>query len=289
VPGPIGVLAVGGHESANGRALTIPGVRPTACGRELYRAVHERVRAGYERICVVPMTLGRDAELIADTARTLAALGPAERARVVLTAPFGTARHLTGWLRAAANRMPSDAALLVTAPAGDVYDDAELYRIARLVRQYGRHTLVEVALADGDPDLAHGVERCRALGAHRVVVLPASFVVPSTARIDCVPATALLTPSAVAEVVAARVAAAVEHVRAYGDDGVAAGLVAAADHGTGHSHAAAAGHDHGSGGRHPDHGDEPAHEHTRAHAHAHGLASADSRPASAPSLHFPVS
>nr|WP_237535812.1 cobalamin biosynthesis protein CbiX [Streptomyces sp. SID3343] len=254
--------------------MSIPGGRPVACGRELYRAVHERVRAGYEQICVVPMTLGRDAELVADTARTLAALGPAERTRVVQAAPFGTARHLTGWLRAAANRVPLDAALVVAAPAGDVYDDAELYRIARLVRQHGRHRLVEVALTDGDPDLAHGVERCRVLGARRVVVLPASFVVPSTARIDCAPATALLTPSAVAEVVAARVADAVERRRAHGDDGVAAGLVAAADHGTGHSHA-------------PDAGGHSHHDHD--HAHAHDVPSAVLRSASFPSLGSPVS
>lgn len=91
------------------------------------------------------MTLGRDPELVADTARTLRAVPAAERGTTVLAEPFGTAQHLTGWLRAAAGRVPESCALLLTAPSGDPFEDAELYRIAALVRRYGRRGLVEVA------------------------------------------------------------------------------------------------------------------------------------------------
>lgn len=63
----------------------------------------------------------------------------------MLAEPFGTSQHLVAWLRAAAGRVPETSALLVTAPSGDPFEDAELYRIAALVRRYGRSGLVEVA------------------------------------------------------------------------------------------------------------------------------------------------
>jgi len=246
------VIAVGGHESAYGAALpglVGPDVDSVACGRQLLRTTRELLRSTVGSVCVVPMTVGRDPGLIADTARTLLALPPTDRTRVVLSEPFGTAQHLIGWLRAAAKLVPDDAALLVTAPAGDAYDDAELFRIARLVWQYGPHRVVEPALIGGDPDPAAGVERCRVLGAPRVMTLSASFVPPQPA--DTVP---LLSVPAIAGVLAARVSDAIRRA-AHGDDGLSTGLIAADHHGTAHSHA------HGSTHGHP-HSDAPDHAHS---------------------------
>lgn len=260
---PTRVVAVGGHESDDGRALHGlfgPETVPAAGGRELFRCVR-RLRGRAESVCVVPMTLGRDAELVADAARTLRALSTEERSRTVLAGPFGTAGHLVGWLRAAAARVPDEAALLVTAPSGDPFDDADLYRIARLVRQYGRHRDVEVALVGGDPGPAEAVRRCRTLGAQRVFLLPAAFTaVPAQNLPGAESAGPLLTPSAAGAVLDARVREAWERRDAYGDDGIAAGLTAAHDHGLGHSHG------HG--------GEEHGHEHAGGRTHSHGAARA---------------
>lgn len=291
VAGRSAVVLVGGHESAGGRALRglpLPDVTVVRDGRELYRAV-AGLRDRADVVHVVPMTLGRDAGLVADAARTLLALPPRPAAPgglsahgprvagsaprpapVLLARPFGTAQHLVGWLRAAANRVPAEEALLVTAPAGDPFDDAELYRIARLVRQYGRHRTVEVALTGGDPGPAEGVERCRRLGAGHVTVLPAAFTVPDLPSGPVASTGPLLSPAAVAGVVGARVREAGARWDEHGDDGVAAGLSAAHDHGHNHSHAPGEGHDH-----HDDHGQGHGHAHPRgpapgrAHAPAH--------------------
>ncbi|MFI6587226.1 sirohydrochlorin chelatase [Embleya sp. NPDC050493] len=216
----VAVVVVGGHESANGAALPGlfgPEVTSAACGRQLHRAVGAVLRAGADRVCVVPITVGRDPGLAADAARTLLALPAADRARVLLSRPFAGTEELTGWLTAAAARVPERAALLVAAPAGDAHEDAELYRIARLVWQHGPHRIVEVALIGGDPDLGRALERCRVLGAARTVALPASFVLPA------VPGVApLLSRPAAAGVLAARVGSAVERLRVHGDDGLAA-------------------------------------------------------------------
>ncbi|MFF8594886.1 sirohydrochlorin chelatase [Streptomyces sp. NPDC015220] len=244
------VVAVGGHESDGGRALRgllDPQVPCVAGGRELLRRVGA-LRARGEPVCVVPMTLGRDPELIADAARTLLALSSEQRARTVLAEPFGTADHLIGWLRAAATRVAGDKALLLTAPTGGPYADAELFRIARLVRQYGRHRTVEVALIGGDPDPAEGVRRCRALGERNVVLLPAAWVTPPVPDPEhCAPGGPLLAAAAVAGVIDARVRQAWERHGRLGDDGLSRAIAAAHGHGHAHSHE-------------PDH---------RAHDHAH--------------------
>ncbi|MFB6506759.1 MULTISPECIES: sirohydrochlorin chelatase [unclassified Streptomyces] len=257
------VIAVCGHEAAYGDALhglVDPGVTVVPNGRELFRAVAAPGRRD-EECCVVPMTLGRDPELVADAARTLRALPAAVRARTVLAEPFGTSRHLTGWLRAAAGRAPDTAALLITAPSGDPFEDAELYRVAGLVRRHGSHDLVEVAFAGGDPDPAEGVRRCALLGARQVVLLPAAFARPTVpdapgVRVGC--AGPLLAPAALARVLAERVADA-RRRGGHGDDGIAAGLTAAADHGHSHTHPPGAAHHHGHG-----------HPHPHPHPHVHG-------------------
>lgn len=262
------VVAVCGHESEGGRALRDlvgPRVSCVSGGRELLRRVRASRSRG-EDVCVVPMTLGRDPELVADAARTLLGLTPEERAGTVLAEPFGTAEHLVGWLRAAASRVPEDRALLVTAPSGDPFVDADLFRIARLVRQYGRHPTVEVALTGGDPDPAEGVRRCRALGAERVVLLPAAWAVPRVPDAGyCEPGGPLLTAPATAGVLDARVDAAWHRYDRHGDDGLPRGLSAAHDHGHSHSH--------GPGGHHHG-GHSHSHSHRHSHSHGHGAAGA---------------
>ncbi|WP_406012249.1 cobalamin biosynthesis protein CbiX [Streptomyces sp. NBC_00984] len=258
------VIAVCGHEAAYGEALhglLDPEVTVVPNGRALYRTVAALSRRG-EQSCVVPMTLGRDPELVADAARTLRALPAAERAATVLAEPFGTSQHLTAWLRAAAGRAPDNSALLVTAPAGDPFEDAELYRVASLVRRYGSHDLVEVAFTGGDPDPAEGVRRCRLLGARHVVLLPAAFArpeVPDVPGVRVESAGPLIAPAALARVLAERVADARRHRGEHGDDGIAAGLTAADNHGHSHSHPPGGGHDHGHG-----------HPHPHRHPHVHG-------------------
>ncbi|MEU9560680.1 cobalamin biosynthesis protein CbiX [Streptomyces sp. NPDC048161] len=258
------VIAVCGHEAAFGEALrgrVGPEVTVVPDGRELFRTVAGLSRRG-EESCVVPMTLGRDPELVADTARTLRALPAADRARTVLAEPFGTSGHLTAWLRAAAGRAPDTAALLVTAPAGDPFEDAELYRVASLVRRYGGHDLVEVAFTGGDPDPAEGVRRCRLLGARHVVLLPAAFAEPQAPDVPGIrveSAGPLIVPAALARVLAERVADARRHRSERGDDGIAAGLTAAENHGHSHTHPPGEGHGHGHG-----------HLHTHRHPHVHG-------------------
>ncbi|MFF1924168.1 sirohydrochlorin chelatase [Streptomyces sp. NPDC058221] len=267
-----GVIAVCGHEAAYGRALeglVDPEVAVVPNGRELFRSISARLRRGEETV-VVPMTLGRDPELVADTARTLRAVPGGERAPTVLAEPFGTAQHLVGWLRAAAGRVPEASALLVTAPSGDPFEDAELYRIAALVRRYGRHALVEVAFTGGDPGPAEGVRRCRLLGAERVMLLPAGFALPEEPEVtggDPLPvdrAGPLVSASSLRRVLAERVADARRRWREHGDDGIAAGLTAAENHGHSHTHPPGEGHDHG----HP-------HDHGTGHTHTHPHPSAD--------------
>ncbi|GAB2694935.1 hypothetical protein GCM10010442_10700 [Kitasatospora kifunensis] len=244
-------VLVGGHESGGAERLRPlvegkPGWRAVGPGRELVSAVATALAESDRPVCVIPMTLGRNPRLIADTARTLRWLSaPANSGRLALTDPFGGPEHLIGWLRGGTGRAlaPTDegtarpaepAAVLLTAPAAGPFEDAELFRIARLVRQYRTHRWVEVAFESGDPSIAEGVERCRLLGARRVVLLPAAFgaalLVPGAE--DGGP---LLSGHAVAGVLRARVAAAVQRLH-HGVDGIAAGLVAEHGHGFPHSH-----------------------------------------------------
>ncbi|MFH9348961.1 sirohydrochlorin chelatase [Kitasatospora sp. NPDC017646] len=281
-PQPAAVVLAGGHESGGGRDLAAlvdrdrageapagrgPVVHAAApAGRPLTEAVRSALAAGDAPVCVVPMTLGRDPKLVADTARALRWLAAGEgRGRLALTAPFGAAEHLIGWLRAAAVSAGSGDAVLVTAPAAGPFEDAELFRIARLVRQYGRHRLVEVAFAGGDPAPAEGAERCRLLGADRITVVPASFgpALPAGLRGlrgDLRDGGPLLRPSAIAGVIAARTSAAL-HLLGHGEDGILAGLDAEHGHGYAHSHGPGEDHHHGH------------HPHSSNHSHSHTPAS----------------
>ncbi|MER7668346.1 cobalamin biosynthesis protein CbiX [Kitasatospora sp. NPDC096128] len=292
------VVLAGGHESDGGRDLAalvgrVPAApeyvvhAAAAAGRPLAEAVRSALGAGDAPVCVVPMTLGRDPGLIADTARALRWLAAGEgRGRLALTAPFGATEHLIGWLRAAAATAGSADALLVTAPAAGPFEDAELFRIARLVRQYGRHQRVEVAFIGGDPDPAEGVRRCRLLGADRVTAVPASFgpalpggpaagpsvgpsVGPTTGGEDVRDGGPLLRPSAIAGVVAARTAAAL-HLLGHGEDGILAGLDAEHGHGYAHSHGPGEQqHSHGPGGTPPSDPRTPTDQQQHQHRHQH--------------------
>ncbi|MFF2728481.1 cobalamin biosynthesis protein CbiX [Streptomyces sp. NPDC058008] len=266
------VIAVCGHESGYGEALRDlagPGVLVVPGGRELIRGLGRLRRSG-EEACVVPMTLGRDPELVADTARTLRALPPAARPGTLLAEPFGTSQHLIAWLRAAAARTPGASALLVTAPAAGPFDDAELYRVASLVHRYGGHPMVEVAFTGGTPDPAEGIRRCRLLGADRVTLLPAAFglpEVPRAAGARVAAAGPLLPPAALARVLAERVSDARRRWSGRHDDGIAAGLTAADGHGHSHTHPPGEGHGH-SHTHPPGHG----HSHAPGEGHDHGHA-----------------
>ncbi|MFJ2092880.1 sirohydrochlorin chelatase [Streptomyces sp. NPDC087901] len=280
---PVAVIAVCGHEAAYGRALDgvlDAGVSVVSSGRELFRSIAEHGRRGVETV-VVPMTLGRDPELVADAARTLRAVPAGERGTTVLAEPFGTAQHLVAWLRAAAGKVPETSALLVTAPSGDPFEDAELYRIAALVRRYGRDGLVEVAFTGGDPDPAEGIRRCRLLGAQRVALFPAAFAlpdVPAAAAEATVPVDRmgpLIPASALRRVLGERIADARRRLREHGDDGVAAGLTAAENHGHSHTHPPGEGHDHHHD---PGHQHEHGHHHDPGHEHGPGLLHTHHRP-----------
>ncbi|MEZ0088993.1 sirohydrochlorin chelatase [Streptacidiphilus sp. EB129] len=240
------VVLVGGHESADGRNLRAwaDEGRAVAAGQPLVRAVEEAL-AGPGPVCVVPMSLGRDPHLLADTARTLAWLARSvPPGRIALADPFGTTEHLIGYLRAAAvrNSAADSTALLLTGPAADRDADAELFRIARLVYQYGRHRWVEVAFDGGDPEPGQGVDRCRRLGARRVVAVPATFAPAAVPGAE--DGGPLLSGPAVAGVIRARTRDAL-HRLGHGTDGIADAL---------HRYGDAHGHTHG-----PSH--DPSHSH----------------------------
>lgn len=257
------VILAGGHEGGSAAGAVHP-------GRPLAEAVRAALAVSPEPVCVVPMTLGRDPGLIADCARALRWLSREEGpGRLVLAPPFATADHLTAWLRTAAlkavREAPDTSAVLVTAPAAGPFQDADLFRVARLVRQYGHHRWVEVAFDGGDPDLAEGAERCRRLGAGHIALIRAAFAPPAGLPAGVLDTGPLLSEAAIAQVVRARTQEAL-HLLAHGRDGVAEGLDAEHGHGYAHSHGPGGDHDHG----HTDSDSDADADHTDGHTHAHG-------------------
>lgn len=241
---PEALVLVGGHESRDGEALAAlaawpellgqPPLRVTAAGRPLAAAIGQTAgtRGFRGPVVVVPMTLGRDPRLVSDTARTVRWVARNRPVgAIALAEPFGTPDHLVSWLRAAGRKVPDDEAILITAAAADPFDDAELHRIAALVRVFGSHRLVEVALlTPGDHALRDGLERCRRLGAQRTAIVPAGFGSVAGASAP------LLAPVAVASVISARVAKACRRLAEDGEDGVRAALATDHDHGFAHAH-----------------------------------------------------
>lgn len=248
------VLALG-PESEQMPDLGIPAARP---GRDLADLVEQQSRrpggpdsAGEGAgVVVVPMTFGRAPAMVADCSRTLRDVrGSTDRARLVpgrvaLAAPLGDATMLVTRLRAVIRRHGAVCSALLVSRAIDPFADAELYRLARLARQYGQPGLVEVAFHGGDepdPDLAEGLERVRALGGRRPVLVSATLAAAPVTGLE-LPGEGehLFGPAVLRSVIDTRVREAV-HRLDHGDDGIDAALDAEDGHGYAHSHVAADG------------------------------------------------
>lgn len=257
-------ILVGGHESAGGGDLValldaLPGAIVTPPGRALHDVVAGLLASGEGSAVVLPMTWGRDPGMVADSAKTLSWLARGGGAgRVALCADFGTADHLVSWLRRAATHTARDrpgAGLVLAAPAGNPFDDADLHRLAHLVRTHGAGVAVEVACLAAPADLADAVRRARLLGSDDVVVVPAGFARTAPVGLPTPHASffgPLLSVQAVLDVVRRRVRDA-EHDLGHGRDGIATGLLADHGHGYAHSHALEgdAGHAHAHPHAHP--------------------------------------
>lgn len=244
-PATARIVAALGPEAEQMPDLGIPSAAP---GRGLSDLVSAEGQAG-DLVVVVPMTFGRAPTVIADCARTLRDVrGRTGGARVALAAPLGDATMLVTRLRAVIRRHElGDAAVdsvLVVSPAIDPFADAELFRLARLARQYGRPGLVEVAFHGGtepDPDLAGGLARLDALGSGRPMVVSATLApAPVTGRDLPGEGEYLLGPAVLRSVIDTRVREAV-HRLDHGRDGIDAALDAEDGHGYAHSHVAADG------------------------------------------------
>ncbi|MFN3338486.1 MAG: hypothetical protein ACK40Z_02180 [Dietzia sp.] len=245
-PATARIVAALGPESEQMPDLGIPSAAP---GRGLSDLVTAEGESG-DLVVVVPMTFGRAPAVIADCARTLRDVrGRADGAPLALAAPLGDATMLVTRLRAAIRRHHSgDTAgaesVLVVSPAIDPFADAELFRLARLARQYGRPGLVEVAFHGGsepDPDLAGGLARLDALDGGRPLLVSATLApAPVTGRDLPGEGEYLLGPAVLRSVVDTRVREAV-HRLDHGRDGIDAALDAEDGHGYAHSHVAADG------------------------------------------------
>ncbi len=225
------ILPVGGHESRTGEGLDVPGGSALSAmagigalsdsGRGLSTALRVRRRA-----VAVPMTLGRDPGLASAAAQTLAwAAHDRTPGDLLLAGPLGTLTHLVGWIRAAVTRVLRrgnfQGAVLLVAPAAGPEADAELFKVARLVWQYLPVRWVEVALADGEPGVGEGVERCHRLGADEVTLVPASLVPPPPCPGATRAAEPLLGPAALATLIRERAAEAERRWERDGDEGLA--------------------------------------------------------------------
>ncbi|MDX2358484.1 hypothetical protein [Dietzia sp. PP-33] len=252
-PATARIVAALGPESEDMPDLGIPSAPP---GRGLSDLVAAQ-GAGGDLVVVVPMTFGRAPAVIADSARTLRDVrGRADGARLALAAPLGDATMLVTRLRAAIRRHPEAASVLVVSPAIDPFADAELFRLARLARQYGHPGLVEVAFHGGsepDPDLAGGLARLDALGGGRPLLVPATLApAPVTGRDLPGEGEHLLGPAVLRSIIDTRVREAVhrwDHGAhgpdgpdgPDGSDGIDPALDAEDGHGYAHSHVAADG------------------------------------------------
>lgn len=266
---PATLVLVGGHESADGADLAfltevLPGVVITAPGHRLHRVTSLAIAETDKPIVVLPITFGRNPTLVADTAKTLSWLSRGSSGRIALANDFGTIDHLTAWLRTAATavrRASPGSAILITAPAANPFDDAELFRIAHLVRTHGAGNEVEVGVVRDDQDVALAIDRLRRLGSDEIVVVPASFQRRSTVTFgerEFAHARfygPLMTEQSVLRVIRDRRDEAI-HRLDHGQNGIDVGLQADHGHGYAHSHAfeAGQGHPHIHGGHEHEHG-----------------------------------
>ncbi len=243
----VNVILVCGHECPDPAYLQTvsPDWTVVAGGRALTAAIDTARAASTDPVCVVPMTLGRDSGLVADAARASSwARRESNSPPLVLSSPLGTADHLSDGC--AAGPRPRRRTRCWSSHDRLPFEDAELFRIARLVRQFGPSALVEVALSGGDPDLDDGIDRCRRLGARQIAVLPAWLGSGPALPSGVADGGPLLTGAALRELVEARVADAL-HDLAHGHDGIADGLSAEHGHGFAHGHGPGGSHGHGHG------------------------------------------
>ena len=256
------IVLVGGHESRDGADLAslITADRSMVAagtGRGLTQSVESALDAG-ESVTVLPMTFGRDPVLVAETAKALHWIRKRRTGRILLAPQFGTTDHLIALLRGAGIRLQRQrpgAALVIAADASDNFNDAELHRVAHLVRADSSVPEVTVALLrPGRDTLGDIADRLSRLGHTVSGVAPAGFAAATElpaadghAMTWCGP---LMRDNAVRRVIAERVMAA-HHAHRHGDDGIAAALGADHEHGYAHSHDDVAGHGHGHGHSHP--------------------------------------
>lgn len=271
------VVLVGGHESAEGADLrylsdALPSAVVSPAGRPLNNVVNRLIARNDEPIVVVPMSLGRDPTFVADTAKTLKWLASGHPGRLALADAFGTLDHLTAWLRTAALEVRStapDAVVVIAADSANPFDDAELFRIAHLVRIHGAGNAVEVGIDDERGGMDAAFERVRRLGFTEAVVVPAGFqreprsTMPSPKGVSVRFSGPLMSESAVLRVIRQRTTDALHNLR-HGDSGIEAGLMADHGHGYAHSHAFD-----GTSTGHDQHGHDQ-HSHGHGHGHSHG-------------------
>ncbi|AWB86143.1 hypothetical protein [Mycetocola zhujimingii] len=268
------VVLVGGHESHHGADIRylqddLDRTTVSPAGRPLHNTVKRLLASSGEPVVVVPMTFGRDPSFVADVAKTLKWLSAGIEApaaavpRVALAPDFGTLDHLTAWLRTAATQVRQsnpEAAVLISAASANPFDDAEVFRIAHLVRTHGAGNEVEVAIDDGRGGPA-AVDKLKRLGFNEIVVVPAGFQRSPAGSWDNDADAGvrfygpIMSERAVTLVVHQRVADAL-HSLGHGNDGIDAGLMADHGHGYAHSHAFEE-HEHG-------------HDHGHPHTHSHG-------------------
>jgi sirohydrochlorin cobaltochelatase len=243
------LVLVGGHESSFRASLPeLPEypapVVTSAAGRPLHQVVSWLLTSTSGPVVVVPMTFGRDPRMVADVAKTLSWLSTHGEPRVALAPPFGTLDHLTAWLRRAATQVRAEspeAAVVLTADMANPFDDAELHRVAHLVRAFGAGNEIDVALV-GDRGTTPTAERLGRLGFDDVVLVPAGLQrhAPATWMRDASARVSFYGPivseQALALVVRQRHDAALKDLRAR-RTGIAAGLAADHGHGYAHSHA----------------------------------------------------
>lgn len=282
--GPNLSVLVGGHESDNGADLSfitshLPDILISPPGRPLNNIVTRALNATDGVVTVLPMTFGRNPTMVADVAKTLQWLDSRTNAgRLALADPFGSPDHLVAWLRNAATRTHATrpgAALVIMARSSNPFDDAELYRLAHLVRTHGAGNEVEVSCVEVDEQVLDAVQRLRMLGFTESEIVPAGFARHLAVDLDAPDAAGaefygpLMSEQAIVRVVTDRIQAAV-HALSHGRNGISDGLLADHGHGYAHSHAfeeSQGSHTHTHGGAPHSHGGARQQQESSPHEH----------------------
>lgn len=175
----VGAVADGLPETrVQGAVLEFPGPAVPSIKEGLARCIE----TGARRLIVLPLFLFEAGHVREDIPAELARAAAGRTVSVNLLAPILpdtalleviSARAREG-LQASGGQGPEDSAvLLVGAGTSDPSANAELFRAARLVWERREFPLVEVAFVSlTRPDVSEGVERCAALGAQCIAVVP---------------------------------------------------------------------------------------------------------------------